>query len=928
MSVDTTQTVQLGNGPGSGPVLRPLDRGASVGRYVILETVGSGGMGIVYAAYDPELDRKVALKLVRPDRFRQASRLRLLREAQAVARLSHPNVVAVHDAGTWASLDGDQVYVAMELVQGRTLRQWLQAAPRSWREVLAVLLDAGRGLAAAHAAGLVHRDFKPDNVLIGDDGRVRVADFGLVLRAEDSKEEGDPSGAMGTPSYMAPESLRGEPADARTDQYGFCVTVWEALHGERPFDEEGRLRDAPVDRRVPWRLRQALQRGLSSDPGGRFPSMDELLAVLDLDRTMSRWRWLSLAAMALAAFTLLIGWERREERLQLCRGAEGKLAGIWDAERKQDIRQAFVATKVSYAAGAWTAVERALDQHTGRWATMHRETCEATRLRGEQSEDLLDRRMFCLEQRRREVEALVQVFSRADALTVERAASATAALPGLEECADTAALTSRVPPPADPQVQARVEALTQSLARARALGAAGKYRDGLTIARQAAAEAEKVPYPPIAAETLLLRGNLEDRAGEPDSAAATLLAAVALAEAAAVDEVKARAAIARLRVLGKTLGRFEEAHEWEALAAAAVERLDGDERLTAEYLHELGQVYESEGRYPDAQVQLLRALEIRRRLGVPAPELAATLGEYGVTLFRLGRYPEARQIFEEALALQRDTVGPEHPDLAGSLNRIGNTFYAQGHYQEALSYLRQGLALREAALGPVHRLVADSLVNLGNTLDRLGRYEEAIASYRRAYAIQVQVFGPVHPDLAMSLDNTGSVYANQRRWKEAESFHRQALEMRMKTVGRENPRTALTLHNLGNVCNLQGRYEEALLFLLEALAIEERTLGADHPTVAEEITAIADIERRLGRHQAALRRLERALRMIENLELEPGITARTHFALAEAIWDTGGSRERAVQLARRARADLAPFADDEGALLADIDHWLARAEKP
>src|SRR3954453_18295126 len=185
--MEPTETLPLGPQPPRQPG-EPLPRGSAVGRYVVLERIGSGGMGVVYAAYDPELDRKVALKLLRPDRAGAVGEaaLRLQREAQAIARLSDPHVVAVYDAGTL----GEQVFVAMEFVEGRTLREWLKAEPRSWSEILKAFLAAGRGLAAAHDAGLVHRDFKPDNVLLGGDGRVKVADFGLARPVGEADPDG------------------------------------------------------------------------------------------------------------------------------------------------------------------------------------------------------------------------------------------------------------------------------------------------------------------------------------------------------------------------------------------------------------------------------------------------------------------------------------------------------------------------------------------------------------------------------------------------------------------------------------------------------------------------------------------------------------------------------------------------------------------
>ena len=228
------------------PFVGQLAPGSRVDRYQILGAVGRGGMGEVYAAYHPDLDRKIALKVVHEAGAESAERrARLLREARAIARLSHPNVVVVHDAGT---VDG-RVYIAMEFVEGETVDAWLRAGSRGWREVVDVFIAAARGLAAAHAAGIVHRDFKPQNVMIGRDGTVRVMDFGLARLAEEPPDcpdvgatgpatrprDGDEDGrAVGTPAYMAPEQFRGEAIDARADQFSFCVALHEALFGIRP----------------------------------------------------------------------------------------------------------------------------------------------------------------------------------------------------------------------------------------------------------------------------------------------------------------------------------------------------------------------------------------------------------------------------------------------------------------------------------------------------------------------------------------------------------------------------------------------------------------------------------------------------------------------------------------------------------------------
>src|SRR6218665_1994848 len=306
-------------GPGGTP-----GPGARVGRYVLLRRVGEGGMGVVFAAYDPDLDREVALKLLKPGAVTDAeARGRLVREAQALARLSHPNVVIVHDVGQ----DDDTVFLAMELVRGRTLRHWLAEAPRPWREVLSRFLQAGQGLAAAHAVGLVHRDFKPDNVLLGDDGQVRVTDFRLA-RAGPSllsppepweREAPAPGGdtlagvRQGTPAYMSPEQWRGLRADARSDQFSFCVALYEALFGQRPFAggttgervralREGRVTPPPRGSRVPrgacvpGAVPIAVRRVLAVEPASRHPSLDALLARLESGSRARRWRWVAALA--------------------------------------------------------------------------------------------------------------------------------------------------------------------------------------------------------------------------------------------------------------------------------------------------------------------------------------------------------------------------------------------------------------------------------------------------------------------------------------------------------------------------------------------------------------------------------------------------------------------------------------------------------
>ncbi|HUJ59549.1 MAG TPA: serine/threonine-protein kinase, partial [Kofleriaceae bacterium] len=331
--------------PGEPPELE------RVGRYVIKRRLGAGGMGVVYQASDPELGRDVAIKMLR----RGAPAARLRREAQALARLDHRNVVAVHDVGEH---DG-QVFVAMALVDGETLRAWLRT-PRTTAQILDVLARAGRGIAAAHAAGLVHRDLKPDNIFVARDGEVLVGDFGLARTSDDDDAETPAElGAaatnltmtgtvLGTPAYMAPEQAEGL-ATARSDQFSFCVTAWEALFGARPFAgatfdqlidsvRAERFAEPAAPRKLPPRLVAALRRGLRADPGARFPDLGPLLAAL-APRRRTRW---ALGAAALAGAAIAVGALALapSHHAPDCRAAGDAIRTVWTPERRAAVTRA------------------------------------------------------------------------------------------------------------------------------------------------------------------------------------------------------------------------------------------------------------------------------------------------------------------------------------------------------------------------------------------------------------------------------------------------------------------------------------------------------------------------------------------------------------------------------------------------------------
>ncbi|MBV1858754.1 MAG: serine/threonine protein kinase, partial [Nannocystaceae bacterium] len=367
-----------------GEVATPL----RIGRYDVREALGHGGMGVVYSAWDDSLGRAVALKLLsNSSGTSQRRRARMTREAQALAKLSHPNVVQVYEVGK----HDDNVFVAMELVEGLTLREWIGQSKRSEREIEEVFTQAGTGLYAAHQRDLVHRDFKPSNVIVGSDGRVRVVDFGLAYgpglgtESAEPDREGTTSGrltrtgaAMGTPAYMAPEQFRGEVADARADQFSFCVSLFESLTGSRPY-RHADLRDDPADAdvagwgSVPRMWRGPLRRGLSIVPADRWPSMEALLKALRRRRIW--WRrasWLAAGGVGFVLWSQFSG-----DPVDPCDEVPTIPAG-WSEGRAEDIASSFAATNAPFAADVWTSARSNIESFATDWTNTRQEICRSS----------------------------------------------------------------------------------------------------------------------------------------------------------------------------------------------------------------------------------------------------------------------------------------------------------------------------------------------------------------------------------------------------------------------------------------------------------------------------------------------------------------------------------------------------------------------
>jgi tetratricopeptide (TPR) repeat protein len=829
-------------------------------------------MGVVYAAYDPELDRKLAIKLMRSETWLDAAgsdgKSRLLREAQALARLSHPNVVALYDVGTL----GEEIFIAMEYVEGCTLRQWLAAEGRHWREILRVFALAGKGISAAHGAGIVHRDFKPDNVMVAKNGRVCVLDFGLARRpdgarrpvpAEDQQIPPDAktragalgiwmtkTGAfMGTPAYMSPEQLEGQPVDARSDQFSFSSALYEAICGEAPFQAEtvrdrlsaikaGRVNEPRKSSRAPAWLRQRLLRGLKPNPEDRYPSMDALLAALERDPTRRRWRIAAIGGIAaLIGATASTSYELARRRSQVCMGAHQKLAGIWDERQKSLVTTTFRATQKPYAEDALRGVNRILDDYAQRWAAMQTDACEATRLRGEQSEELLDLRMACLSHRLEELRSLTGLLAKADDKLVVKSINAAQGLSDIDDCARVEILKSPMKAPPDPAIRAKVEELRGKLASAKVLHDTGKYSEAITLTTAAVAAAESLHYRPVQAEALFQLGLSQGQNMDYRGAEKNLTEAVLLAESTRHDVIAARA-WSRLVWVGATAAKYDQAALWGRLATASIERLE-NEKL-----------------------------------------------------------------------------------LAGVLNGLGIAAKEQGKYDEALNYLRRSLTLAEQAND--YRDLSNALNNLGVVLRKQGKYSEALPYYQRALRLKEETLGPAHPELANTINNLGSLMRDQEKYDEALSYFNRALEIKERALGTAHPSLAIELHNIAEVLVHQQMPAQALPMFERALALHEKAFGLEHPNLIFHLTGIGNAQLGLKMPERAIPPLERALAISEKGKGEPSVVGEARFALARALTGVRRDPNRATSLGEAARQAFITAGAGSQKQLEELDHWLAR----
>lgn len=840
-------------------------------------------MGIVYKAYDPDLDRQIAIKLLRaepePGSSEGRHRQRLLREAQALAQLSHANVVSVFDVGMLAQ----EVFVAMELIEGMSFRQWKESTHPSWKRTLSVLCAAGQGLASAHRNGIIHRDVKPENLVVDQKGQIKVVDFGLARMVEYEKDPldaavdtapGSPglateggghdaepqdisalhtpltqAGAiLGTPAYMSPEQLLGRPTDARSDQYSFCVVLFEALFDRLPFEGSTlwKLKTAklaqklsPLPRRapIPAFVRRAILRGLSLAPEQRYPSMEALLVALSDDPRRRLGKAL-LAVIILAAFAVLAGSQLLiRSGSQPCAGVSNMLRDVWDPEVRKRVGQAFASSGHPYASGTFGWVSGALDRYAGEWISVRTSICEATLVKRLQTESMMNLKIACLSTRLKQLAELTHGLLSPGKGGIEAAVKATAALDPIKGCTDERILLSRVTPPADP-IAGAVQEIRERVAEAKIKIGLSRLEESRLLLAELSRRARALGYPPLRAELGYHQGLLFNALGQYEKSGEALEGAFLESVAAGHVEISVRATSRMAYVLGYERALVEEGLRWSKISRAFLDWLKGSPELEVEWHNSMGAIS-----------------------------------------FGKNDFEGAREHYQKMLAIQSRELGSAHPDLALTRSNLGAALLKQDKIDEAIAELLKSLAIQERVFGTEHPELAFNLIPLGNAYLALQELEQAKAYYLRALTIQERALGPAHPELASCLNN------------------------------------------LGELSLARGAPREAEGYLQRALSIWEQSLGREHPLVAYATTGLGEASLALGRPERAQELLQRARTICKQQTCDEDLLPRLDFAWARLLLEKG-ERAEARALAERAREVLSSKRVRYSRELRDVEIWL------
>ena len=918
-------------------VLVHAPAGTRVGRYELRALIGFGGMGAVYDAHDTELDRAVAVKVLRPE-LSEAPGLteRLVYESRLMAKIAHPSVITVYDVGH----EGDATFIAMELIRGSTLTAWLAAQPRDWCAIVSVFERAGHGLAAAHGAGIVHRDFKPDNVLVSYAAdRVVVTDFGIAREAVEGLPAGRPAeprmatladlpmtmngAVIGTPAYMAPEQAVGRRADHRADVFAFSVSLWQALFGARPFRGASVLeiytamRQRPVPppgaRRVPSRLVRALRKGLALNPGDRWPDMARLVDELAAIRAVRKRTWLAVGATGLTGIAVVaaLRFARSSEPVDLCETAEASLDGAYNP--------ALVASLGAVLA-AEPAIQREVLATLARAATAWRETHHAT-CRADRPVLQDPETAACLDARR------VEIAGTVDDLIANGAAGAPYATwfselvgrPWL--CAAPLPGLTFASVPADRALRRKVVVLRERLADARASRDRQEFAAAIDRAGQVAAAATAV-WPPVYAEAQLVRGAAQRCAGDVKLAIGTLLDAAAAAERVRDDDIAARSWAQLAEAAAFDQGDTAHGLEYVRYAEAAADRIGRPASIVAQLEYVNGMLLGQAHRWEEAEVTLRKALAVTETSGMTAEVGAADQG--------LGRLYVAQERYADAVAMFRRAI-----DSASRLHQTGSAggaLYFEdlarvlaviGKPQDAEAAVRRAVELGDHALAEtsyerpfLHLSLAEILLDVGRPGDALAEATAAVAVVARTQGQRSQRYGE-------AVMRRADVLARLGRYGDAAPRLERACEILAFARGDDDADTVAACQ-VSRAAALSGlhRDAQALAALDQAVPVLTRAYGESHLKVVEAVLARGGAQAGLGHRDAALADFARVIAVLANKQVESGYLAAARWRHGAALWP----EQPAAARAEVAQA-LSLFATANGRWSRERDdarRWLSR----
>jgi tetratricopeptide (TPR) repeat protein len=711
-----------------------------------------------------------------------------MREARSIARLSHPNLVTVYDVGSAAG----RVFVAMELIEGETVAAWLDREQRPRDEIMRVFILAGRGLAAAHRAGVIHRDFKPQNVMVARDGSARVMDFGLAAAGGPGTTQQvritKVGAILGTPLYMSPEQMVGQPVDPRADQFSFCVALWEALHGARPFQGStllelrgdvlaGRPRPGPLKSRVPRRVQAALLRGLSVDRARRFPDMNALLDEIGAAPESANARTATVGVALGLALAGLVGgaviWRARVRHAAACDPAP-RLVGVWEAapdgHPRREMRAAFAAAAgdVPDAPARFERVAQILDGYAAGWSAASREACEAA---GPGASVVTNPRAACLERRRGELGAMTDVLAHADAKVVRRAIAAVDSLARVDGCADLVALRAAPTPPADPSLRARVDQLTGRLLALRAGAAAGHDWQSLEPIGALVEDVRAAGYEPLLAEALLVDARIRSPF-EPEGAIPLYEEAYRRASALRLDDFAAEAAIQLTAIVGTFQHKFTEGDRWAGLAEVALGHAADHERLRGWFFNVRGALEAGEGQWRRAETDFAASASVREQaLGPAHPDLAAALVSRSKAALMLDEADQALEAAGRACKIAGAVFPADAYEVNAALLARAHALVGLKRTSEARADVTAVEAAFEKTLGRDHPFLADPMTVLGEVALLEGRPRDARGVLERAWEIR-----STHVSDGGAREETAFALA-RAIWDSAESDRTHAMEL-------------------------------------------------------------------------------------------------------------------------------------------------------